>query len=183
MSIDRKEWYFYDDIITSVWNEEFSSMIVCDHPVSAVPGLKGFQSTSSPGIWLPKTSHIRWNTFELRSQLNDSLIMDGNREVHCYETYAPSLYSLKSSRPVGIGIPITNLRWHRFIGIVIVDDACSTACVPLSTNRQDVLQSNPWSLEASRLDVIMIVSLWNLTSISAVLLPNYLSNFRVIKKV
>ena len=40
-----------------------------------------------------------------------------------------------------------------------------------------------WSLEAARLCVIIIVSLWNLTGISAALLPKCLSNFRVIGKV
>ena len=40
-----------------------------------------------------------------------------------------------------------------------------------------------WNLEAVRLDVIMILSLWNLTGISAALLPGCLSNFRAIGKV
>ena len=40
-----------------------------------------------------------------------------------------------------------------------------------------------WSLEGSRLDVVMIVSLWNLTSVSAALLPRRLSNFKTIGKV
>ena len=40
-----------------------------------------------------------------------------------------------------------------------------------------------WSLKAMRLDVIMIVSLWNLTGILAVVLPRYLLNFRMIGKV
>ena len=40
-----------------------------------------------------------------------------------------------------------------------------------------------WSLGAARLGVIMIVSLWNLTGISAALLPRCLSNFRAIGKV
>ena len=40
-----------------------------------------------------------------------------------------------------------------------------------------------WSLEAARLSVIVIVSLWNLTGISAALLPRCLSNFRAIEKV
>ena len=40
-----------------------------------------------------------------------------------------------------------------------------------------------WSFEAARLDVIMIVSLWNLTGISAALLPMCLSTFRMIGKV
>ena len=39
------------------------------------------------------------------------------------------------------------------------------------------------SREVARLDVIMTVSLWNLTSISAALLPRCLSNFRAIQKV
>ena len=40
-----------------------------------------------------------------------------------------------------------------------------------------------WSLEAARLDVAMVVSLWNLTGTSAALLPRYLPNFRAIGKV
>ena len=40
-----------------------------------------------------------------------------------------------------------------------------------------------WSLEAARLCVIMIVSHWNLTGISAALLPSCLSNCRAIEKV
>ena len=40
-----------------------------------------------------------------------------------------------------------------------------------------------WSLEAARLGVIMIVSLWNLTGISVALLPRCLLNFRAIGKI
>ena len=40
-----------------------------------------------------------------------------------------------------------------------------------------------WSLEAVRLDVAMVVSLWNLTGTSAAALPRYLPNFRAIAKV
>ena len=41
----------------------------------------------------------------------------------------------------------------------------------------------PYSLEATRLDVIKIASLCNLTGISAALLPSCLSNFKAIRKV
>ena len=40
-----------------------------------------------------------------------------------------------------------------------------------------------WSLEAARLDVAMVVSLWNLTGTSAAALPRYQPNFRAIGKV
>ena len=40
-----------------------------------------------------------------------------------------------------------------------------------------------WSLEAARLDVVMVVSLWNLTGTSAAALPRYLPKFREIGKV
>ena len=40
-----------------------------------------------------------------------------------------------------------------------------------------------WSLQAVRLDIMMIVSPWILTNISAVLLSRFLSFFRSIKKV
>ena len=39
------------------------------------------------------------------------------------------------------------------------------------------------SLEALRLCVVMIVSLWNFTCISAAVLPKFLSNFKAIGKV
>ena len=42
---------------------------------------------------------------------------------------------------------------------------------------------NPWRLEAARLDVLVIISLWNWTGISAALLPRCLSNFRAIEKI
>ena len=40
-----------------------------------------------------------------------------------------------------------------------------------------------WSLEAARLDVAMVVSLWNLTGTSAAALPRYLPQYRAIGKV
>ena len=40
-----------------------------------------------------------------------------------------------------------------------------------------------WSVEAARLDVAMVVSLWNLTDTSAAALPRYLPNFRAIGNV
>ena len=40
-----------------------------------------------------------------------------------------------------------------------------------------------WSLEATRLNVIIIILLWNLTGISTALLLMWLSNFRAILKV
>ena len=40
-----------------------------------------------------------------------------------------------------------------------------------------------WSLEAARLGVVMIASLWNLTGILAALVPRCLLNFRAIRKI
>ena len=40
-----------------------------------------------------------------------------------------------------------------------------------------------WGLEAARLDIIMIVLVWNLTGISTALLPRFLSIFKAIGKV
>ena len=52
-----------------------------------------------------------------------------------------------------------------------------------SLNGKTSYRQISWSLEAARLGVIMIVSLWNLTGISAALLPRCLLNFRAIGKV
>ena len=40
-----------------------------------------------------------------------------------------------------------------------------------------------WSVKATKLHVILILSLWNLTGISASLLPRCLSNFKAIWKI
>ena len=40
----------------------------------------------------------------------------------------------------------------------------------------------PWSLESARSDVVMIVSLWNLTNLSATLLSRCLSNLERLEK-
>ena len=40
-----------------------------------------------------------------------------------------------------------------------------------------------WRLETARLDILMTISLWNLTGILATVLPMCMSNFRVIGKV
>ena len=47
-----------------------------------------------------------------------------------------------------------------------------------SLNGKTSYRQISWSLEAARMDLIMIVSLRNLTGISAALLPRCLSNFR-----
>ena len=53
----------------------------------------------------------------------------------------------------------------------------------LFTSSKTSYRKISWSLEAARLDIIMIVLLWNLTGISAALLPRCLSNLRAIGKV
>ena len=70
-----------------------------------------------------------------------------------------------------------------------------TACIAIDTMCYDGLQGLyslssktsyrqiSWSLEAARLDVLMIVSLLNLAGISATLLPRCLSNFGAIGEV
>ena len=49
-------------------------------------------------------------------------------------------------------------------------------------NRKTSYRKISWSLEVARLDVVMFVSLWNMTSISAALLPRCLSNFKAMGK-
>ena len=53
---------------------------------------------------------------------------------------------------------------------------------PLFTKGYDVLRQISWSFEAARLDIIVIVSLWNLTGISTALLLKRPSNFGAIGK-
>ena len=52
-----------------------------------------------------------------------------------------------------------------------------------SLSRRTSYPKISWSLEAARLDVIMMVSLWNLTGTSAAALPRCLPIFREIGKV
>ena len=57
-----------------------------------------------------------------------------------------------------------------------------TACNqgPVSISAKTSYRKISWSLEATRLVVNIIASLWNLTDTSAALLPKCLSNFRAI---
>ena len=52
-----------------------------------------------------------------------------------------------------------------------------------SLSRKTSYRQISWSLEAARLDVAMVVSLWNLADTSAAALPRYPPNFRAIGKV
>ena len=53
----------------------------------------------------------------------------------------------------------------------------------ISLIRRAIYRKISWNLEAARSDVIKMVSLWNLTAISAALPSRRLSNFRAIGKV
>ena len=80
-----------------------------------------------------------------------------------------------------VNIGITTLQpkndsWH---GAQLCDFNQSLYSLSSKTSYHQI----SWSLEAARLGVIMIVSLWNLTGISAALLPRCLINFRAIGKV
>ena len=55
--------------------------------------------------------------------------------------------------------------------------------LPVLTKRTDVLPSNLQSLDAARLGVVTIISLWNLTGISAAQLSRCLSDSRTIEKI
>ena len=52
-----------------------------------------------------------------------------------------------------------------------------------SLSRKTYYRQIPWSLEATELDVIMIVSLWKLTGIPSAVLPKCLPNYIAIGKV
>ena len=65
---------------------------------------------------------------------------------------------------------------HGIFHITKTQGLCSLSC---KTSYRQI----SWSLEAARMDVTMIVSLWNLTGISASLLSMCLSNFIAIGQV
>ena len=65
---------------------------------------------------------------------------------------------------------LTSWLWYHYAG-------------PLLLSGKTSYRQISWSLEAARLGVILIVSLWNLTGITAALLPRCLVNFRAIGKV
>ena len=52
-----------------------------------------------------------------------------------------------------------------------------------SLSRRTSYRQRSWNLEAARLYVMIIVSIWNLIGISATLLPRRLSNFTAIGKI
>ena len=75
---------------------------------------------------------------------------------------------------------------HQSTGLLIKVGAKTETCKLLylglySLNGKTSYHQVSWSLEARRFCVIIIVSLWNLTGISAPLLPKCISNFRATK--
>ena len=67
--------------------------------------------------------------------------------------------------------------------LVILRYACVFYLDLYSLNGKTSYPQTSWSLEATKLVVILIVSFWNLTGVSAALLPRCLSNFGTIGKV
>ena len=106
----------------------------------------------------------------------------------CIHTYIYIYYSIYYSNSAVskslLSVPI-------FRKLSIVTFHCSPACLYpnivllglYSLSGKTYHRQISWSLEAVRMDVIMVVSLWNVTGISAALLPRCLSNFRSIGKV
>ena len=83
-----------------------------------------------------------------------------------------------------ITIQQINIRDMRVIQITKTQrQADKNQCLSHSLGGKTSYHRISRGLEAARLDVIMIASLWNLTSISAALLPSCQSNFRAIGKV
>ena len=62
-------------------------------------------------------------------------------------------------------------------------DDCNMILGFYSLNGKTSYRQISWNLESARLDATLIISLWNLTTISAVLLPRCLSNLRAIGQV
>ena len=102
---------------------------------------------------------------------------------HRHQTIINTLWKLWSRSVIG--------RWGEISHFYSMSpDLCSRfGCVVLvwlhfySLSGRTSHHRISWSLEAARSNVIMITSLWNLTVISAALLPRCLLNFRAIGKV
>ena len=67
------------------------------------------------------------------------------------------------------------LKWHRHVTVELQG--------LYSTNGRASYRTISWSLEETRFGFVTTASLWNLTDISAAILPKCLSNFRSIEKV
>ena len=88
----------------------------------------------------------------------------------------------KQSRGWWFETPSRPLRRHCNVLVVSCDPLTHTLQGLCSLNRRTSYRKISWSLEAARLDIIMIVSLWNLTGMSAALLSRCMLNFRAIGK-
>ena len=136
---------------------------------------------------------VPWNTFEVDYLFSVTVIRRGlvKRKWkfwrHIWLQYIPSNVDM-------IFIWFVLFRWyHNYRVIHLSYYPYSSWLSHTGTRRQWTLslyslsgrttyRQISWSLEAARLDVIMIVSLWNLTDISAALLLKCLSNIRAIEK-
>ena len=92
-----------------------------------------------------------------------------------------------------IQIQIPYMHWYNYVNTVTMEqidglvqerrNSIAKAQGLYSLSGKTSYRQISWSLEAARLDVAMVVSLWNLTGTSAAALPRYLPNFRAIGNV
>ena len=129
-------------------------------------------------VWIiHKSKAFTWNIITM---LKTKTMIGENREKSqaLYYTYHPDFLSLyDTNRSWDWTYPV---RWFSISNTTLL---YSPTLSFYSQSSKTSYRKISWSPEAARLSVIIIVSLWNLTGISAALLPMCLSNFRTIGKV
>ena len=142
------------------------------------PSLNGSRVIVRTSYWHTHTHHTHTQTEREREKQTNRHTDAGNDN-----TRRPKLASGKNLEHYQVQ-SFAKLRYVFWFEETFLKPSFRVRWVPgldLFTKRVDV--KILWSLEPARLNVIIIVLLWNLIGISAVLLPKYVSNFKAIGKV
>ena len=130
-------------------------------------------------LHLPYT-HFWWPKF-LYAYHNSTMVHKITISRHCYHQISTSWTTLCMNNHCTYTWLHSNCTFHQTMKGKWLKSTFCQGLYSLSGNTS--YRQISWSLEATRLGVIRIVMLWNLTGVSAALLPRCLSNFRVVEKV
>ena len=187
---DSKLWYFLWSALEQTFEQTIETPVIR----AAIGLIMTSLSRSQVSATHLKIGHPRMNsTPDARSYYNDVTI--STRQFDCFfhrlfrptskKTFKPILLVLccEGNPPVTGGPPLpsagsVSLWWRHQMSC---NDLAHQGLY--SPSGETPYRQISWSLEAARLDVAMVVSLWNLTGTSAAALPRYLPNFRAIGKV
>ena len=145
------------------------SVFMFDNRLFAIRYSYGLYNNGVFHMHMKMCLHVRWPQWIIKEASLCCLLYKWNVTQHKHREHLPRISCVLLHQWC------TGSTWS-------IDTHLHTAS-PITRALYSLRGKTSRSFEAARLDVMIIISLWNVTGISAVLLPRCLSNFWAIKKV